>query len=435
MGSRADEVDSSCSRSARPTADARAVCPVVATDQDVWSVITLIAEINSSDVLVDIGCGDGRFLAHAARTCQCHCIGIDVRQSCLKDTRRAAERWGVRHLVEAIEEDFMNLESLQRIVESATVVYCFLLPHIIRTIEPVLLRAVSAGKRVVLFCSTGARIRRLDQQAMPTTAKPGNAIGDLVPSAVAWFGRLRCYGHRVEATLATVNSSLSLTTHITPQHGAPKGAAPIVAMPRLVGRSTFGDLASVSIIPPRQQPPCMPLSLLPLVRTPSRPPTAQSPHEHSLSNAQHSLPPPTLTWPLPPTPGIEVAEMALAAVIPCSPQTSRDPEAHARGLTRAISRSQLLPVFIQTRLPHQRAEPVSLPALGSDPILLPPTPIKAPALLLQERLRPISMTTTRWSKVSATERRRLLRAKATEIRIGSGRGSCGRSFLDVIPRA
>ena len=96
-------------------------------------------------------------------------------------------------MVEAIEEDFMNLESLQRIVESATVVYCFLLPHIIRTIEPVLLRAVSAGKRVVLFCSTGARIRRLDQQAMPTTAKPGNVIGDLVPSAVAWFGRLRCY--------------------------------------------------------------------------------------------------------------------------------------------------------------------------------------------------------------------------------------------------
>ena len=62
-------------------ANPRACCPVVATDQNLFGVITNMADLSQDDVLVDIGCGDGRFLAHAARTCRCRCIGLDVRPS------------------------------------------------------------------------------------------------------------------------------------------------------------------------------------------------------------------------------------------------------------------------------------------------------------------------------------------------------------------
>ena len=176
--------------------DHRAVCPTATTDQDLWTTITDIAQVDEDDVLVDIGCGDGKFIAHAARTCRCHCIGIDVRASCLDDTRRSARHWGVAHLVEAMDLDFVDLAALSHVLCRATVIYCFLLPHIIRQIEPALLKAAEDGARVVLFCSSGARGRWHCGLEMAKLAKPGNALGDLVPSAEARFGRLRCYGRR-----------------------------------------------------------------------------------------------------------------------------------------------------------------------------------------------------------------------------------------------
>ena len=166
-------------------ASPRCVCPVVNTEQDVWNRITELADIQQDDVVVDIGCGDGRFLAHAALTCRCQCIGLDVRESCLKATRRSADRWNVRHLVEAVECDFMDRGELQAIVDRATVLYAFLLPHVIREIEDVLLQAVAAGKRVLVFCATGTRARRRDAGTglhSPAT-KAGNAIGDLGASS------------------------------------------------------------------------------------------------------------------------------------------------------------------------------------------------------------------------------------------------------------
>ena len=386
------------SLSTRPTADARACCPVVATDQDVWSTITDVANVDNTDVLVDIGCGDGQFITHAARFCKCQCIGLDVRESCLQRTKKMADRNGVRHLVDVIEQDFTDLVGLQRVVDRATVLYAFLLPHVIREIEPVLLRAVENGKRVVLFCSTGGRTRRLDQQAKPYATKPGNAIGDLVPTAIAWFGRLRCYGAKEAA-------DIGLTTHTAPAASMPLRPSGLPA-----------SVAMRTMMSPQQQPPLRwPISLRPISGRTSRPSTGTDQLVQSWPPAQVELspsppppppPPPQLLLPLPLPPAAPPSPPLMAALTP------------QLGLPRISSRSQLiLPSFIQTRLVPLQARPAARQAYVP-PALLLESPLNlaiAPwALLPQERLSRRPTTTAAMRAKMSSERRRAIRARVCD---------------------
>jgi SAM-dependent methyltransferase len=166
----------------------KAVCPVVGTESHLLGAITYLARINPDDVLVDIGCGDGRLLTHAAAHHGCKCVGFDVRASCIEDTLQAAEAEGLSHLVTAVESDMMD-ESFAKLPQwqSATVVYAYLMPEVTLRIVPLLHRAVQDGKIVLLYCSSGSRIRR------PNARPAGNVIGDLVPAAQAVQGKLRLY--------------------------------------------------------------------------------------------------------------------------------------------------------------------------------------------------------------------------------------------------
>ena len=173
------------------TADSapRAVCPVVGTDEHLLGLITHMACISRDDTVIDIGCGDGRMLVHAARQYKCKCTGFDVRDSCLKDTRLGAERAGVGHLVDAVNFDIMDLPkyATSPIWSAASVIYAYLLPFMVCHLEPILRQAVDDGKLVILYCSTGSRVRR------PGAPPAGNVIGDMRPVAQAALGRLRLY--------------------------------------------------------------------------------------------------------------------------------------------------------------------------------------------------------------------------------------------------
>ena len=166
----------------------KAVCPVVGTEQHLLGMVTHLACISSEDIVVDLGCGDGRMLVHAAQRCKCQCIGFDVRASCIEDTELAAAKAGVSHLVKAIECDMME-DKFELLPEwqSATIVYAYLLPDVTKRIAPMLRRAVDSGKIILLYCQSGSKIRR------PNAPPPGNVIGDLLPMAQAVQGKLRLY--------------------------------------------------------------------------------------------------------------------------------------------------------------------------------------------------------------------------------------------------
>lgn len=54
--------------------------------------------VTKSDVLWDLGCGDGRILHAAAADVGCRCVGVDIDRRCLADARLLAEARGVAHL-------------------------------------------------------------------------------------------------------------------------------------------------------------------------------------------------------------------------------------------------------------------------------------------------------------------------------------------------
>ena len=52
-------------------------------------------EIVQSDVFLDIGCGDGRTVIHAAKTFKCRAVGIEIEPARAAEARENARRAGV----------------------------------------------------------------------------------------------------------------------------------------------------------------------------------------------------------------------------------------------------------------------------------------------------------------------------------------------------
>lgn len=158
--------------------DQRSVCPLVRTPSETLDEALRLAHVSASDVLADLGCGDGRLLVRAARL-GAHAVGFDVNDWCLRRSREAAARAGVAERVEVIDADICSLDGHPRF-EAASVVYVYLIPRILSRLRPLLCAAVARGQRVVVFCTSG------------NSAEPGNALG-LAPAAQALGGLLRLY--------------------------------------------------------------------------------------------------------------------------------------------------------------------------------------------------------------------------------------------------
>ncbi|CAN0217959.1 unnamed protein product, partial [Phaeothamnion confervicola] len=57
------------------------------------------AGVTVSDVIADVGCGDGRVLLAAAAVIGCRGIGIDVSPECIAVARESSSAAGVSHLL------------------------------------------------------------------------------------------------------------------------------------------------------------------------------------------------------------------------------------------------------------------------------------------------------------------------------------------------
>ncbi len=118
--------------------------PYVPTSPEAVEAMLKLGQVKKTDVLYDLGCGDGRIVIAAAKNFGARGVGIDIDPQRIKEARENAKRAGVEDLVRFELGDLFEAK-----FADATVVTLFLLPRINLKLKPKLLEQLKPGTRVV----------------------------------------------------------------------------------------------------------------------------------------------------------------------------------------------------------------------------------------------------------------------------------------------
>lgn len=118
--------------------------PYVPTTEAAVREMLKLAKVQKSDVVYDLGCGDGRIVITAAKEYGTRGVGFDIDPQRINEARENARKAGVEHLVRFEEKDLFLAD-----FREATVVTIFLLPQINLRLRPKLLKDLKPGSRVV----------------------------------------------------------------------------------------------------------------------------------------------------------------------------------------------------------------------------------------------------------------------------------------------
>ncbi len=117
--------------------------PYIPTTQTAVRAMLELAGVKSSDIVYDLGCGDGRIVIAAAKRYGARGVGIDIDPALVREAKKNARQAGVEKLVEFREQDLF-----QASFREATVVTLFLLPAINKRLFPQL-QGLKPGTRIV----------------------------------------------------------------------------------------------------------------------------------------------------------------------------------------------------------------------------------------------------------------------------------------------
>ena len=117
----------------------------VPTDTTKVREMLAAANVSTSDVVYDLGCGDGRFVITAVKHYKARrgvCVDIDPVR--IKESKSNADTAGVRDKIEFVQGDLF-----QQDLSKASVVTLYLLPSLNVKLRPKLFAEVRPGTRVV----------------------------------------------------------------------------------------------------------------------------------------------------------------------------------------------------------------------------------------------------------------------------------------------
>ncbi len=116
----------------------------VPTPQEVVDAMLKLAEVHKGDVVYDLGCGDGRIVATAAKQYGVRAVGIDINPERIAEATETVKKAGVTNLVTLRNEDLFEAD-----IKEASVVTLYLLTSLNIKLRPKLWRDLKPGTRIV----------------------------------------------------------------------------------------------------------------------------------------------------------------------------------------------------------------------------------------------------------------------------------------------
>ena len=118
--------------------------PYVSTPQPVVDAMLRLAEVGPSDVVYDLGCGDGRIVVTAAARFGARGVGIDLDPRRIDEANAAARSAGVADRVRFLRQDLFATD-----FSEATVLSLYLFPEMNARLLPKIRAELKPGSRVV----------------------------------------------------------------------------------------------------------------------------------------------------------------------------------------------------------------------------------------------------------------------------------------------
>jgi len=116
----------------------------IPTPQPVVEAMLQLAEVKKTDVVYDLGSGDGRIVITAAKKYGARGVGVELDPALVKRARQNAAAAGVADRVRFVTQDLFATD-----LRPATVVTLYLLQSINERLRPKLVRELRPGARVV----------------------------------------------------------------------------------------------------------------------------------------------------------------------------------------------------------------------------------------------------------------------------------------------
>jgi len=124
--------------------DSPNLAPYVPTPQIVVDRMLQLAEVTKTDVVYDLGCGDGRIPITAAKNFGARGVGVDIDPQRIAEANANAKQAGVAHLLTFKLQDAMTTD-----LSDATVVTLYLLSSSNLRLRPILTKQLKPGARIV----------------------------------------------------------------------------------------------------------------------------------------------------------------------------------------------------------------------------------------------------------------------------------------------
>jgi SAM-dependent methyltransferase len=118
--------------------------PYVPSPQSVVSDMLKVAEITSTDFVIDLGSGDGRIVLTAAKVFGARGFGVEIKDELVKKANEAAKREGVADRVKFVKQDLFKTD-----ISQATVLTMYLLPDTVNLLKDKLLTELKPGTRII----------------------------------------------------------------------------------------------------------------------------------------------------------------------------------------------------------------------------------------------------------------------------------------------